>query len=578
MINDFLVKTIREVLLGMNLSAEIDFVVEPTNDFNHGDLATNVSLILARAVKQNPLNLARAIAEKIKTRKISEIDRVEVAGPGFINFYLSTDYFHRQIELILAQKKEFGRNNILGSRRTTIEYTDPNPFKEFHIGHLMTNIIGESLACLEVANGAQVTRACYQGDVGLHVAKAIWGAQKMMSDDPFKRKDFLGGFFGWGKRPKVWGQAYAFGATKYEEDENIKKEIVALNKKIYDRTDKVVNKIYDVGRKVSLQEFERLYRVLGTKFDNYFFESEMAGPGKSLVEKNIATGIFEKSDGAAIFKGEDYGLHTRVFVNQEGLPTYEAKELALAKIKYDHTAYDKSIVVTGNEINDYYKVVMKALELIYPELAKKVLHIGHGMLRLPTGKMSSRTGKVISGEFLIKEVERMVLEKMTDRKMSETEKSKVAEIVAIGALKYSILKQAAGSDIIFDFDRSLSFEGDSGPYLQYTCVRAKSVLNKAQADSVSPDLKSGPMPIGILEKLLIRYPQVVKRAGEEYMPHYLVSYLIDLAGEFNRYYAHNKIVDQKDASSAYRVALVAAINQVLENGLGILGIKVPMKM
>jgi arginyl-tRNA synthetase len=460
-----------------------------------------------------------------------------------------------------------------------VEYTDPNPFKEFHIGHLMTNIIGETLACLEEAGGAPVTRACYQGDVGLHVAKAIWGAKKMLQDNPNSRKEFFGNLFGFGKNPKIWGQAYAFGATKYEEDEMAKKEIISLNKVIYERTDREINKIYDIGRKVSLQEFERLYKILGTHFNKYFFESEMAGPGKALVENNISTGVFEKSDGAVIFRGEKYGLHTRVFINGEGLPTYEAKELALAKIKFDQTGYDKSIVVTGNEINDYYKVVMKVLDLIYPELAKKVEHIGHGMLRLPSGKMSSRTGKVISGEFLLNEIKKLVLEKMKDRDFTTKEKENIAEIISIGAIKYSILKQAAGSDIIFDFDKSLSFEGDSGPYLQYSYVRAKSILQKAGKEGIKANINLennlGNIP---LSKMLIRFPEIVERAGKEYAPHYLATYLTESAAIFSSFYAQETVVDKNDVNSPYKVALIEAFSIVMKNGLKLLGIKVPEKM
>jgi arginyl-tRNA synthetase len=555
------------------------FALEHPDEMKNGDFATNISLVLSKSLKKSPVAVAGQIAEKLRQNKIAEIEKIEVAGPGFINFYLSPNYFNKEVKEILNKKERYGQNNSLHNQKTTVEYTDPNPFKEFHIGHLMTNIIGETLACLEEANGAPVTRACYQGDVGLHVAKAIWGAKKMMQEDLSKRKTFLGNFFGAGRDPKIWGQAYAFGATKYEEDETAKKEIIVLNKVIYERTDREVNKIYDIGRKVSLQEFERLYKVLGTHFDKYFFESEMADLGKDLVEKNISTGVFELSDGAVVFRGEKYDLHTRVFINGEGLPTYEAKELALAKIKFDQTGYDKSIVVTGNEINDYYKVVMKVLDLIYPELAKKVEHIGHGMLRLPSGKMSSRTGKVISGEFLLNEIKNLVLDKMKDREFTAKEKENIAEIISIGAIKYSILKQAAGSDIIFDFDKSLSFEGDSGPYLQYSYVRAKSILEKAGKEGIKANINLennlGNIP---LSKMLIRFPEIVARAGKEYSPHYLATYLTELASTFSTFYANEVVVDKNDPDSPYKVALTEAFSIVMKNGLKLLGIRVPEKM
>ncbi len=569
------------------------FTLEHPDIMSHGDFATNVALTLSKQLKKSPIEIAKNIVEKINENKIEEacpvvnnsdysttgVEKVEVAGPGFINFYLSNQYFTNEIEEVLKQEDHYGENNILNKQKTIIEYTDPNPFKEFHIGHLMSNAIGESISRVVGANGADVVRACYQGDVGLHVAKTIYGVKKMLKDSPKTRKDFFGGLFGFGKNHKIWGQAYAQGATAYEEDEEAKKEIVDLNKKVYLKIDKAVNKIYTVGRKVTLDTFEGIYKILGTSFNEYFFESETTKLGTDIVLANIDNGIFEKSDGAVIFKGEKYGLHTRVFINKEGLPTYEAKDLGLAKLKNDRIPHEKSIVITASEQEDYFKVLLRALGEVYPELAKKTTHIPHGMLRLPTGKMSSRTGKVISGESLLAEIKENVLEKMQDRKMSNKEKQKIAEIVSVGALKYSILKQAAGSDIIFDFDKSLSFEGDSGPYLQYSYVRAKSILEKAEKEGIKAEIKNEQeIEVGELAKLLIRFGEIVERAGREYAPHYLAIYLTELASSFSTFYAKEMIVDKTNKNSASKVALVQAFSLVMKNGLNLLGIKVPAKM
>lgn len=557
------------------------FSLEHPEIMAHGDLAANVALILARQIKKNPVDMARQIAEIINRKLPAEIKKVEVAGPGFINFYLSDQYFAGEVAEILKAGENYGENNLLKKEKTIIEYTDPNPFKDFHIGHLMTNVIGESLSRILSADGAIVKRANYQGDVGLHVAKAIYGAQKMMKENPDSQKEFFGGFLGLGKNSKVWGRAYALGATTYEEDEKAKKEIVEINKKVYERSDKEVNRIYDAGRKISLQEFEKIYKKLGTKFDYYFFESEVGDLGKEIVEKGLADGYFEKSEGAVVFHGEKYdpSLHTRVFINSQGLPTYEAKELGLAREKYRRFAFNKTIAVTGNEINDYYRVVKKAMEFTLPDLVGKVVHIGHGMLRLPSGKMSSRTGQVITGESLLAEIQKNVMGKMADRQMTEKEKQSVAETVAVGALKYSILKQEAGKDIIFDFDKSLSFEGDSGPYLQYAGVRAKSIMEKARKEGIRAEVSSIKyQESGELSKLLVRFPEVVERAGQEYSPHYLATYLTELASSFSSFYAQETVVDKNDASSPYKVALTEAFYIVMKNGLNLLGIKVPEKM
>ena len=459
--------------------------------------------------------------------------------------------------------ENLGMNESLKGQKIIIEYTDPNPFKEFHIGHLMSNTIGESISRIIEFHGAEVKRACYQGDVGLHTAKAIFGLLKI-------------GDGAIGDIRKL-GEAYSIGARAYEE-EAFKNEINEINKKIYDRSDKEINKLYDWGREVSLEYFETIYEKLGTKFNFKFFESETGSFGKKIVEENIKNGVFEKSDGAIVFKGEKYGLHTRVFINSEDLPTYEAKELGLAKIKHDKYPYDISVVITGNEINDYFKVLLRVMEIIFPELAQKTKHISHGMLRLPTGKMSSRTGDVITAESLIADVEKLTEEKIKDRNYGKALGREIIEKVSIGAIKYSILKHTVGGDIIYDFEKSISFEGDSGPYLQYSCARAKSVLEKAKEEGIKASVGKMMTETLELEKLLYRFSEIVERAGKEYSPHYIASYLIELAGSFNSFYAKHKIVDKEDETSPYKVAIATAFATTMKNGLKLLGIQAPERM
>lgn len=408
------------------------------------------------------------VVKILNENKIPEIKEIKIAG-NFINFYLSKEFFVESVKEINEKGDKCGENSFLNKSKTIIEYTDPNPFKEFHIGHLMPNIIGESIARISEANGAEVKRANYQGDIGIHVAYAVWG---MKNKNGIKEEGDIK------EKAKYLGKCYALGATSLKNDENLKSEMQEINKKIYEKSDEELNKFYEWGRKVSLDYFEIMYEKLGTKFDFYFFESEVGEEGKNIVLEFLKKGIFEESDDAVVFRGEKYDekLHTRVFINSQGLPVYEAKELALAKIKYEKYQYDKSIIITANEINEYFKVLLTAMDKVFPDLAQKTKHISHGMLRLPTGKMSSRTGDVITAQSLIDQVKEKVQEKIVGRDFSESEKEEVAEIVAIGAIKYSILRQAIGGNIIFDFDKSISFEGDSGPYLQYACVRANSVL------------------------------------------------------------------------------------------------------
>lgn len=522
-----------------------------------GDYATSVALSLGKKENKNPLEIAHTLKEQLE-KNTDLFIKVEVAGPGFINFFIQKKVF---VEEVATITEAYGKSNVLAGQKTIIEYTDPNPFKEFHIGHLMSNAIGESISRLIEWQGAEVKRACYQGDVGLHVAKALWseihGESKTIND-------------------LVHGHHYARGNTEYEKDLKIKEEIKEINKKIYEKTDSSINALYEEGKKLSLEYFEVIYKKLGTHFDFYFFESESGAFGKKTVEEAMEKGIFEKSDGAIVFRGEDEGLHTRVFINSEGLPTYEAKELGLAKIKYNQYPYDSSIVITGNEVNEYFKVVMRAMEKVFPDLAQKTKHISHGMLRLPSGKMSSRTGDVITATTLLEDVKKKILEKIDDDRPF-TDKEKVIEDISIAAIKYSMLRQAPGKDAIFDLEKSISFEGDSGPYLQYAHARACSVLEKAKRENIKA-ASSAEGEVYEIEKVLALFPTVVLRAGREHAPQYLVTYLTELASSFNAHYAKHVIVDADSKESPYQVALTESFVTVMKNGLFILGMEAPERM
>ncbi len=507
------------------------FVVERPRSMEHGDYATNAALV-ARVDVQ-------ALADKLS---IEGVEKVEVAGK-FINFCLSRQALVPQPHTI---------PQLYAGQKVMVEYTDPNPFKEFHIGHLMSNTIGESIARLFEASGAKVERANYQGDVGLHVAKAIWGKQQ---------------------RPDAsWGEAYVYGSNEYEGH---KDEIDALNKVVYEKSDAAVNALYDEGRAASLAHFEEIYAKLGTKFDHYFFESETAEPGLALVKNNIGS-VFAQSEGAVIYPGEQDGLHTRVFINKTGLPTYEAKDLGLLARKAQAGTYDASVTVTASEQKDYFKVVLAAAKKIadIADIANKTRHITHGMMRFAEGKMSSRKGNVITGESLLNDLIQENQKKMQGREL--TDAGNTAEQVAVGAIKYAVLKQGSGRDIIFDPEKSLSLEGDSGPYLQYAHTRALSLVNAAKEAGINPGQDDMPAEASVLERTLIHYPDVVWRAAKELEPHYITTYLTEVAGAFNSWYANNKVIG--GTSPRYGVWLAYAAIKTLSEGLHILGIPAPEEM
>jgi len=581
---------IKKALKNLNIE-DVNFSIEHPEDFKNGDYSTNVAMVCAKQLKTNPKELAEKIKIELEKDLLKEILKVEVAGPGFINFYLSREFFADSVNKILEGKENWGKNKILEGKKVMVEYTDMNPFKPFHIGHLMANTIGESISRVVEFSGAHTLRANYQGDVGPHVAKAIYGilnSEEYLNGGLSNVKGSVSEIANW------IGGCYSKGSNYYDTDENAKKEIDILNKKIYDKSDEKTNQIYDWGRKITLDAFEEIYKVLGTKFSYgcYFFESVMAPIGEKIVKDNTPK-VFTESDptplqvengqrGAIVFHGENYDkkLHTRVFITSQGLPTYETKEIGLTITKFEKENPDISIVTTAIEQAEYMKVVQKAISLIHPDLESRMKHVTHGMMRFSSGKMSSRKGNVVTGLSLLNDSIEIVLEKMKERELGDEEKNKIGEVVGVSALKYSILKSSLGSDIIYDFEKSISFEGDSGPYLQYTSVRANSILNKAKELNLTPDTKNQTPSRDVtdLEKYLYQFPEIVEHAYEKLEPHHIATYLTELASSFNNFYGNTQILVEENNYMAYHLNLIKAFTQTMKNGLWLLGIEIPERM
>jgi len=534
-----------------------------------GDYSTNVAMMYAKQLGKKPLDLATEIVAALQGKQLLHLADVSAVAPGFINFKLDAAYFANIAKEILSENN-YGKNDSLAGQKISIEYTNTNVLKPLHIGHLMGNIIGESLSNIIEASGAEVKRNTYQGDTGLHIAKTVWGMRKLGGTKEGSLHD----------KVEYVGKAYALGANAYEEDVAAQAEIKELNKTLYDKSDASGVELYAWARQVSLDHFEELYKKLGTKFDYYFFESEVADDALRIVREFVSKGLFEESDGAIVFHGEKYDkrLHTRVFVSSQGIPMYEAKDIAHALRKHKIYPFDKAIIITANEQDGYFQVVLEALRHVDTNIGGKTQHLSHGILRRSDGKMSSRKGNVITGESLIADAEDMIVEKTADRGWTAEKQAEIATAIGVAAIKYSILRQAVGGDIVYDFEKSVSFDGDSGPYLQYSVVRAHSLLEKARGVvELSAEIPSGWQTTD-LERMLERYPAVVERAGREYAPHHIVTHLIELAGGFNAFYGSHKIIDENDPTSSYRLALTAAFAKVMESGLHLLGIKVPEKM
>jgi arginyl-tRNA synthetase len=364
-----------------------------------------------------------------------------------------------------------------------------------------------------------------------------------------------------------FGARYVEGNSAYEDDPDAKAAINVYNKKAYavqseNDHDSPFARIYWTCRQWSYDYFATLYDQLQVMpFDRYIAESEVTELGLKTVELQLKNGIYEESDGAVVFKGEAYGFHTRVFINRQGLPTYETKEVGLSLLKWQDYHFDASIIITANEQAQYMQVVMKSIEQFAPDPVERTKHLNHGVVKLAGGvKMSSRLGNTVTALQILEAA----------REAGAKSGTHPSEATILAAVKYAFAKNRIGADIIYDPLESVALEGNSGPYLQYAHARARSILRKATAIVV-------PLSLGELqpgERSLIRklaeYPEVLELAARELLPHYICSYLFELAQTFNRFYEHNRVIG--DAREEQRLALVADYADKLKAGLELLGI------
>lgn len=507
-----------------------------------GDFSTNIALKLAKRLGKPPREVAETLSVKLRETLDAQLSKVDIAGPGFINLTLNDQTLIKGLKAKPAQ--------IYARQEVLVEFGDPNPFKAMHVGHLYSYIVGDAISSLLEAAGADVKRLSYHGDVGLHVAKAIWA---MLQNDRDNRNRADIGVF------------YAQGAKAYEEDEQAKEQINTINAQIY-ANDPSIKELYDEGKKRSFANFDQTLEELGIHNDKRYLESESAPAGITMVKQNTGK-VFAESDGAVIYEGEKAGLHTRVFITGKGLPTYETKDLGLTTLKdKDYPEAKLSVIITAHEQAEYFKVMLAALAEINPPIAQKTKHLSHGFVSLSSGKMSSRTGDVYSAVSLLQDVEQVATKLFPD----------AVRDVQTGAVKYAFTKHRLGGDLVYDIDESVSLEGNSGPYLQYAHARAQSILRKAGKDGVL----AADAALEADERLLVRklgeYPETVNKAVQELMPHHICTYLYELAQAFNRFYEHNRVLE--DPRESLRLGLVRHYAETLQFGLQILGMVAPDKM
>lgn len=529
-------------------------------DPQFGDYATNVAMQLVKQVGKNPREIAEEIAAKL--RENEDFTEVSVAGPGFINIRLSESAL-----LALVHKRPAP---VYAGQKIVFEYSCPNAFKELHTGHLYQTVFGDIASRLMLVGGANLQRTSFGGDVGLHVAKCLWGMVAELGGeypdklaaveaDPFLRSRWISG-------------CYVRGAGAYEEDAAVKAEIDELNKTIYgfhssDDHSSPLAQIYWTTRQWSFDYFDAFYKLINVETMRYYPESETAVVGMKVVEEQLAKGLLKQSDGAIVFEGdESKHLHTRVFVTSKGLPTYETKDIGVIWMEKQDYDFEHRYLLTGNDQKEYMRVVYAAAEAFRPELAGTMTHLTNGTVKFADGKkMSSRLGNVTRAIDVIDIVREKVAELIEDKELLET--------VALGAIKYAFARYKLGGDIAFDIQETVSLQGNSGPYVQYAHARARRILEKTGAFTMPHEVREEDRA---LVRKLGEYAEVVELAIRSLEPHHICNYLFELAQEFNRYYEKNQVAGSEHET--HRAGIVALYADALAAGLAILGIDAPEKM
>ncbi|MEM7825605.1 MAG: arginine--tRNA ligase [Candidatus Aenigmatarchaeota archaeon] len=531
-----------------------------------GDLASTISFQLAKKEKRNPKEIAEELVKKIKIPEKSLVKKVE-AKEGYINFFFDWEKISEKVlkEIQKGIEFDFGKG-----KGVMVEYSQPNPVHPMHVGHARSTFLGDTLANILEFLGYKVIRANYMNNVGLQVAKLVtayllWGEGKKPEGKP----DL------W-----LWGFYVKFHeeASKNHELEEKAREIL---RKYEIEKDKETIKIWNRIVEWCVRGFEETYKKLGIKFDVYFYESDARELGKKLVEDAVKKGIASKSPDGAIFADlEKYGLPKVVILRSDGTGLYITSDLGLTKQKFERYKIEKAFWVVSSEQNLYFKQLFKILELLSFSWAKNCYHFSFELVRLQEGRMSSREGKAVMLDEVIKKLTEMAFQEVERRnpKLSEKEKLKLAEIIGIGALKYAIVKVEPNNTIVFDWKRMLSLHGDTGPYLQYAHTRCDGILKKA--NKWKPTYKTEKLTKEEKEliKLLLKFQKVLQDSSENLRPNYVCNYAFDLATAFDKFYEVCPVLKADKKLRNFRLTLVDSTKKLLKKCLDLIGMEAPEKM
>ena len=569
---DIILKALQETTGEKDISLEF-----PENEL-FGDYSTNLALILAKEEGKNPKEIASKIVEKLeKDKELAEVvSKVEVAGPGFINFFLSEKALLDELVNIEKQQEKYGTSDLGRGKTVIVDYSSPNIAKRFGIGHLRSTVIGQSLYNLYRFLGYKVIGDNHLGDWGTQFGTLLYQIDSKGLKPSELTIDELEKLYvefnaEAQKNEKLWDMARAWFKKLEEKDPKARE---------------IWQKVVDT----SLKEFERIYGLLGVKIDYAYGESFYLDKMSAVIEEIRKKGLLTKSQGAHIieFPSTSSGsLPPAIVVKSDGATTYLTRDLAAIRFRTTEWQPDILIYEVGSDQTLYFRQLFETVRLLGWKENSEFVHVAHGLMRFEHGKMSTRKGETVSLEEVlngaISKARAIIDRSETGRGLDSHEKEKVAKAVGIGAVKYFDLMHQPGTDIIFDWEKIFVLEGNSAPYLQYTVARANSVLEKGRKSSPKEKIALNPEELAVLRGLT-RFSEIIVIAAKNYSPNLLANYLFDLAQKYNNFYAHHRILGSERTKNGilsdnqHRLALTAGVAQVLKNGLTILGIETPQRM
>lgn len=559
-----------------------------------GDI-TLVVFPFVKMAKKSPEQIGEEIGEKLKD-ELGIIESFNVIK-GFLNIKIDTSFWLKELKTIHTDATYGTVKADENSDLMMVEYSSPNTNKPLHLGHIRNNLLGFSIAEIQKANGWNIVKTNIVNDRGIHICKSMLAWQKFGNGETPESSGMKGDHLV-GKYYVEFDKHYKAEIKKLMTqgmtEEEAKKEAPLIKEAQemllkWEQGDKEIRSLWETMNGWVYVGFDTTYNKLGVDFDKIYYESDTYIEGKTKVEEGLSKGIFYKRDDGSVWADlTAEGLDEKLLLRADGTSVYMTQDIGTAKLRYEEYPIKKMVYVVGNEQNYHFQVLSILLDKLGFEWGKDLLHFSYGMVELPEGKMKSREGTVVDADDLIEEMINTARETSQELgkldNASEQEIEDIARIVGLGALKYFILKVDPRKNMTFNPKESIDFNGNTGPFIQYTHARIKSVLRKAEEQGIDHStLKNTDIKITEKENHLIQliteFPIIVKQAGDEFSPALIANFIYDLVKEYNQFYHDFSILHEENEDLRnFRLIVSETIANVIKTGMGLLGIEVPERM